>query len=410
MKIKKICARRIFDSRSNPTVEATVVLENGISGKAAVPSGASTGSYEAVELRDGGNNYNGLDVTKAIGNVNNDINNILQGKNIFDQNGIDALMLKEDGTENKANLGANATLSVSLACARAAAKCCRLPLFSYLGGINAATLPMPMMNILNGGKHSDNNANIQEFMIVPVFAEHFSQSMKAGVEIYGSLKKLLKSEGKSTAIGDEGGFAPDLENDEEGLEFILQAIINAGYKPGKEIKIALDAAATEWVYYDKYKLLKSGEIKTKEELIAYWIKLCEQYPIFSIEDPLGENDFDGFAEFTKLTKNQLQIVGDDLFVTNETRLVHGIDKKSGNAILIKPNQIGTLSETLNTIRIAQQNGFKTIISHRSGETEDTFIADLAVAVNAGQIKTGAPCRSERVCKYNRLLQIENYLY
>ena len=408
MKITKVFGRRIFDSRSNPTVEARVYLENGVSAAASVPSGASTGSYEAVELRDGGKAFGGLDVTVAVYNINTIINDLLKGMDVYNQFDIDKVMNTADGTDNKSNLGANAILAVSLAAAEAAAKSLGIPLFRYLGGINSTVLPMPMMNILNGGKHADNNANIQEFMIVPVIAHTFADAMNAGVEVYHALKSLLKEKGLSTAIGDEGGFAPNMANDEQGLQFIMQAVEKAGFKEN-EISIALDIAATEWVDGSNYRLIKTGEVKTKEELFDYYGNLVKQYPIISIEDPLGENDFDGFAELTRKFSGSIQIVGDDLFVTNEKRLKKGISKGSGNAILIKPNQIGTLTETMNTIKRAQTNGFKTIISHRSGETENTFIADLAVAVNAGQIKTGAPCRSERVCKYNRLLEIEQLI-
>ncbi len=402
--IKKIIGRQIFDSRGTPTVEATVILSSGVAASAAVPSGASTGQFEAHEKRDGGDDYDGMGVLCAVDNINTSISAALEGESIFAQSDIDKTMICLDNTENKSNLGANAMLSVSLAAARAAAYSVDIPLFEYLGGINASTLPVPMMNILNGGAHASNNIDIQEFMIMPTGAQSFDDAMRMGTEVYKNLKKLLASHGYSTAVGDEGGFAPNLDSDEAALEFIITAIEKSGLIPGYDINIALDIASSEWVTNDGYTLPKRNVSLSKSELIDYICSLKKRYPIISVEDPLGETDFDGFAEIT--AREKMQIVGDDLFVTNAKRLRIGIENNAANAILIKPNQIGTLTETLETIRLAQTNGYNTIISHRSAETADTFIADLAVAVNAGQIKTGAPARSERVSKYNRLLQIE----
>lgn len=402
--IKKIFGRQIFDSRGVPTVEATVILQSGVAATAAVPSGASTGQYEACELRDGGEQYNGQGVLRAVENINNSITKALEGESVFEQSEIDKIMCELDGTDNKSNLGANAILAVSLAVARAASFSADIPLYQYIGGINAYTLPTPMMNILNGGAHAGNNIDIQEFMIVPTGAESFEHAMKMGTEVYHSLKALLKQKGYSTAVGDEGGFAPDLESDEAALDFLTDAISVSGYTPGRDIRIALDMASSEWAREGGYLLPKRNSFYLRDELIQYIMTLIEKYPIISVEDPLGENDFDGFAMLGE--KTAIQIVGDDLFVTNPERLKLGFEKKAANAILIKPNQIGTLSETMETIRTAKKKGYKTIISHRSGETGDSFIADLAVALNAGQIKTGAPARSERVSKYNRLLQIE----
>ncbi|MBQ5885276.1 MAG: phosphopyruvate hydratase [Clostridia bacterium] len=408
-KIKRIKARQIFDSRSNPTVEAEVILENDISTLGAVPSGASTGSHEAVELRDGGNDYNGKGVLKAVENVNSTINGILSGKDVENIDQIDRLTIEADGTKNKSKLGANATLAVSIACAKAAARANNQPLYKFIGGKEAVTLPIPMMNILNGGAHADNNIDIQEFMIMPFGAKSFAEAMKMGTEIYASLKNLLHSKGLSTAVGDEGGFAPNLTSDEQALDLLTEAIISAGYKPGEDIKIALDAAASEWYKNGEYIQPKSNKKMTSDELIAYFEKLVDKYPIFSIEDPLAEDDFDGFKKITEKLGNRVQIVGDDLFVTNSERLQKGIETNSANAILIKPNQIGTISETISTVKLAQSNNYNTIMSHRSGETEDSTIADLAVALNCGQIKTGAPARSDRVAKYNQLLRIEEEL-
>lgn len=406
-RIEKICGREIIDSRGNPTVEATVMLACGAKGRASVPSGASTGVYEAHELRDNDKSrYLGKGVITAVNNINTKIFPALKGLNALNQGGIDRKMLELDGTKNKSELGANAILAVSLAVARAAAKSVGLPLYRYIGGANGVMLPVPMMNILNGGAHAKNNIDIQEFMIMPVGAENFAHGLQICCEIYHTLGNIIKQNGGTGGVGDEGGFAPNLEKDEDAIELIISAIEKAGYNT-QNVKIALDAAASEW--YDenkKYTLPKRGTVYSSEQLTDYWKHLCEKYPICSIEDGLSEHDWNGWVHLTdKLGKN-IQLVGDDLFVTNPERLMHGIEIKAGNAILIKMNQIGTLSETLQAIEIAKRSGYKTVISHRSGETEDTAIADLAVAVNAGQIKTGAPCRSERVAKYNRLLNIE----
>ena len=408
-RIKEIKARQIFDSRSNPTVEAEVILENGFSGKGAVPSGASTGIHEAVELRDGGKEYCGKGVLNAVSNVNTVINELLCGKDAANIHEIDQIMIKADGTNNKSKLGANAILAVSIACVKAAARAYRVPLYQFIGGINSVLLPVPMMNILNGGAHADNNIDIQEFMIMPFGAKSFTQAMQMGTEIYASLKNILKQKKLSTAVGDEGGFAPNLDTDEQALELLVDAISAAGYQPGSEIKIALDAAASEWCKNGSYIQPKSGRTMTSDGLVNYFEKLCNNFPIFSIEDPLGEDDFAGFTKITEKIGDKVQIVGDDLFVTNQERLRSGIKSKSGNAILIKPNQIGSISETMEAIRLAKHNNFRTIMSHRSGETEDSTIADLAVALSCGQIKTGAPARSDRVAKYNQLLRIEEML-
>lgn len=408
-RIKEIKARQIFDSRSNPTVEAEVTLENGFKGRGAVPSGASTGAYEAVELRDGGTEYGGKGVTQAVANVNTVINELLAGKEAADIHEIDRIMIEADGTNNKSKLGANATLAVSIACVKAAAAAHRMPLYEFIGGINAAVLPVPMMNILNGGAHADNNIDIQEFMIMPFGANSFAHAMQMGTEIYSSLKKLLKERNMQTAVGDEGGFAPNLESDEQALDLLCDAIAKAGYKPDEEVKIAIDAAASEWCKNGSYIQPKSGRTMTSDGLVNYFEKLSGKYPIFSIEDPLSEDDFDGFKKITEKIGDKVQIVGDDLFVTNRERLRKGIDSSAANAILIKPNQIGSISETIETIRLAKNNSYRTVMSHRSGETEDNTIADLAVALGCGQIKTGAPARSDRVAKYNQLLRIEEQL-
>lgn len=408
-RIKEIKARQIFDSRSNPTVEAEVTLENGFKGRGAVPSGASTGAYEAVELRDGGSEYGGKGVTQAVANVNTVINELLAGKEAADIHEIDRIMIEADGTNNKSKLGANATLAVSIACVKAAAAAHRMPLYEFIGGINAAVLPVPMMNILNGGAHADNNIDIQEFMIMPFGANSFAHAMQMGTEIYSSLKKLLKERNMQTAVGDEGGFAPNLESDEQALDLLCDAIAKAGYKPDEEVKIAIDAAASEWCKNGSYIQPKSGRTMTSDGLVNYFEKLSGKYPIFSIEDPLSEDDFDGFKKITEKIGDKVQIVGDDLFVTNRERLRKGIDSSAANAILIKPNQIGSISETIETIRLAKNNLYRTVMSHRSGETEDNTIADLAVALGCGQIKTGAPARSDRVAKYNQLLRIEEQL-
>lgn len=409
-KIKKIIGQQIFDSRGIPTICAEVMLESGIKASACVPSGASTGKYEAVELRDNAESYNGKGVSKAVNNINTEINEILQGADIFQQAKIDDEMIKLDGTENKSKLGANAILAVSLACAKAGAKSLNIDLYEYLGGINSNVLPIPMMNILNGGAHADNNVEIQEFMIFPAGATSFREAMQMGTEIYSGLKTILKSKNLSTGVGDEGGFAPNLDKDEQALELLVSAIEKAGYRAGVDVFICLDVAAGEWSDGNGgYKFPKKNQNIKAEELFSYYKNLTNKYPIISIEDPFSDDDFENFSKFTKECHSKLQIVGDDLFVTNTKRLKKGLSMGSGNAILIKPNQIGTLTETLNAIKLAQEYGYSTIVSHRSGETEDTSIADIAVATNSGQIKTGAPCRSERVCKYNRLLQIENQL-
>ena len=410
MRIAAVRGRQIFDSRGTPTVEAEVYLENGAAAVASVPSGASTGRHEAVELRDGDPAaYGGKSVLKAVRAVNQDLNEALHGLPANDQAAVDDAILRADGTDNKSRLGANATLAVSLACARAAAAAHGLEFYRYLGGAGGVTLPVPMMNILNGGAHADNNVDIQEFMIVPLGAGSFCHAMKMGTEIYAALKAALKSRGLATAVGDEGGFAPSLRDDEQALELLVEAIESAGYRPGADVAIAMDAAASEWTQGDGYRLPKNGQSLTREALIAHFADLAGRFPIFSIEDPLGEDDFEGFARITEQLGARVQIVGDDLFVTNPARLEQGIRSRSANAVLVKPNQIGTLSETIRTVRLAPPHGYRTILSHRSGETEDTSIADIAVALNAGQIKTGAPARTDRVCKYNRLLKIEQTL-
>ncbi len=414
--INRISAMEILDSRGNPTLQVEVITEDGYVGIASVPSGASTGSFEAVELRDGDKNrYLGKGVKKAVENVNKKIAKEIEGMNVFEQRLIDEEMLKLDDTPNKSNLGANAILGVSLAVAKAASNALGMELYNYIGGINATELPVPMMNILNGGKHSDNNISIQEFMIMPIGKITFEERLKRGVEIYHTLKKVLKEKGHSVAVGDEGGFAPNLRNEEEALDIIVEAIRKAGYEPKKDIVLALDIASTEMfdeakkIGKDGYYFWKTDTLKTKTEMIQYLVELCEKYPIASIEDGLAEEDWESWEKLTKKIGNKVQLVGDDLFVTNRTRLKRGIEKNIANAILIKPNQIGTLTETLDTIKLAKQNNYRTIISHRSGETEDTTIADIAVAINSMQIKTGAPCRTDRVAKYNRLLRIEKEL-
>ena len=408
LEIQEIKALEILDSRGNPTVQVEVVTEGGFSGIAMVPSGASTGSFEAVEMRDNDKTrYLGKGVKKAVENINKKISEKIIGMNVYEQRKIDKELILLDDTPNKSNLGANATLGVSLATAKAAADSLGMPLYRYLGGIQGNILPIPMMNILNGGKHSDNNINIQEFMIIPTGEITFAERLKRGVEVYHTLKKVLKSKGHSVAVGDEGGFAPNLENEEEALQAIVEAIKQAGYEPGKEISIALDVASTE-MYEEAQKIGKTGyyfwktdKFKTSEEMISYIEELCEKYPIISVEDGLAEEDWESWKVLTQKLGKKIQLVGDDLFVTNYNRLSNGIKKGVANSILIKPNQIGTLTETLDTIELAKRNGYKTIISHRSGETEDTTIADIAVATNSGQIKTGAPCRTDRVAKYNR---------
>ena len=410
VEIVNVHARQILDSRAFPTVEVEVTLEDGTVGRAAVPSGASTGEYEAVELRDGDkSNYVGKSVLNAVNNVNTVIAQALEGLNIFDQVKIDTTMIELDGSDNKGNLGANATLGVSLACAQAAANFLGLSLYQYIGGCNSKVLPVPMMNIINGGKHADNNVDLQEFMIMPVGAGSFSEALQMCSEIYHSLKKLLHDKGLSTAVGDEGGFAPDLKSNEEAIQIILEATQNAGYKPGEQIFIALDPASSEFFEDGNYNLAGEGRILSPSEMADFYVDLATKYPIISIEDGMAENDWEGWSILTKKLGDRVQLVGDDLFVTNVKRLSMGINKGVGNSILIKVNQIGTLTETLNSIEMAQRAGYTAVVSHRSGETEDTTIADLVVAVNAGQIKTGAPARSERVAKYTQLLRIEEEL-
>ncbi len=409
--IVDIYAREILDSRGNPTVEVEVYLESGAMGRAAVPSGASTGKREALELRDGDKDrYLGKGVLKAVAHVNEEIAEALLGWEATDQTEIDRKLMEMDGTDFKSNLGANALLGVSLAVAKAAAEDSGLPLYQYLGGTNAKELPLPMMNIINGGEHADNNVDIQEFMIMPVGADSFKEALRMGAEIFHALKKVLKDKGYNTAVGDEGGFAPDLKSNEEALEVIMDAIRAAGYKPGEDILLALDVAASE-LYKDGQYILENEEQKEKNaaDMVEFYVDLVERYPIISIEDGMAENDWDGWKLLTDRLGDRIQIVGDDLFVTNTSILKEGIDKGIANSILIKVNQIGTLTETLDAIEMAKRAGYTAIISHRSGETEDTFIADLAVATNAGQIKTGSLCRTDRVCKYNQLLRIEDEL-
>ena len=406
--IKEIKAREVLDSRGFPTVECDVMLSSDVLGRAVVPSGASTGQYEALELRDKDNRFCGKGVLTAVNNINSIIAPALIGMNASYQQDIDNLMLRIDNTDNKQKLGANATLAVSLAVAKAAAKGMKLPLYRYLGSPFSRRLPVPMMNILNGGAHASNNVDIQEFMIMPTGAKSFSEGLRQCSEIYHALKDILKNLGKSTAVGDEGGFAPDLESDEQAIELILKAVKKAGYTD-KNTKIALDAAASEWGNAGEYRLPKRGEVKSSRELIAYFEELSAKYPIVSIEDPLSENDWQGFTEITEKLGKKVQIVGDDLFVTNTKRLKKGIETKAANSILVKVNQIGTLTETFSAIELANRAGYSAVISHRSGESEDTTIADIAVAVSSGQIKTGAPARSERTAKYNRLLRIEEEL-
>lgn len=408
--ISDIYAREVLDSRGNPTVEVEVYLESGAMGRAMVPSGASTGAHEAVELRDGEKSrYLGKGVLKAVDNVNNIIAPELAGFDALDQVGIDNLLLELDGTENKGKLGANAILGVSMAVARAAAEALGVPLYTYLGGFNAKTLPTPMMNILNGGAHADNNVDIQEFMVMPVGAESFAHALRMGAEIFHNLKVVLKEKGLNTAVGDEGGFAPNLSSNEEALQTIIAAIEKAGYKPGDDVMLALDVASTE-VYKDgKYELAGEGITKTTDEMIDYLEMLVNKYPIISIEDGLAEDDWEGWNKLTQRIGDRVQLVGDDLFVTNTSRLSQGIEQGTANSILIKVNQIGTLTETFDAIEMAKRAGYTAVISHRSGETEDSIIADIAVATNAGQIKTGAPSRTDRVAKYNQLLRIEDEL-
>ena len=406
--IDVVTAREILYSRGNPTVEVEVLLDDDSLGRAAVPSGASTGAFEAVELRDGDKaRYGGKGVLKAVENVNEAIAEEVIGFDATDQREIDAVMLELDGTDNKAKLGANAILGVSLAVAQAAAESAGLPLFRYVGGPNAHVLPVPMMNILNGGSHADSNVDIQEFMIAPIGAETFAEAVEKGASVYHALKKVLKDRGLSTGLGDEGGFAPNLESNAAALDLILEAIKAAGLEPGTDIALALDVAASE--FYDDGAYTFEGAKKSSDEMIAYYVGLVEKYPLVSIEDPLNEEDWEGWKKITEALGDKVQLVGDDLFVTNPTRLARGIESGTANALLVKVNQIGTLTETLDAVTLAQTNGYKCMMSHRSGETEDTTIADLAVATNCGQIKTGAPARSERVAKYNQLIRIEETL-
>ena len=413
MTITRIHAREILDSRGNPTIETEVTVETETTGKkstarAAAPSGASTGEFEAIELRDGGGRYGGNGVQQAVENVNTRIAKALIGRNVLRQENLDALMLELDGTENKGSLGANAILSVSLACAKAAAKALQMPLYRYVGGVSAVTIPVPMMNILNGGAHSDNNLDVQEFMILPIGADSITEGIRWCAEVYHHLKKLLKNRGLSVAVGDEGGFAPNIANEEEAIQLIMEAITKAGYScgRGKQFMISLDAAASEWKGNapGEYYLPKSGKLYTTDELIVHWEKMIRRFPIYSIEDPLDEEDWDGWKRLTEKVGDKVILVGDDLFVTNPVRLNKGISMGCGNAILIKPNQIGTLSETMEAIRMAKEHGYETIMSHRSGETEDTTIADLSVGLGSDLIKTGAPCRGERTAKYNRRIE------
>jgi len=410
--ISSVHARQVLDSRGNPTVEVDVYTVSGAMGRAAVPSGASTGAYEAVELRDGDKSrYLGKGVEKAIQNVNTIINEALQGAYVLDQKAIDLQLLKLDGTENKSRLGANAILGVSLAVAKAAAAELGISLFKYIGGVGAVTMPIPMMNILNGGEHADNKIDIQEFMVMPLGAKSFSEALRIGVEIFHQLKKVLQEKGYSTNVGDEGGFAPNLGSNEEAIEFVLEAIRQAGYKPGEDVWIALDAASSE--FYDrenkKYIFESTGEEKTSAEMVSYWKEWSEKYPIISIEDGLDEDDWEGWKALTEAIGDKVQLVGDDLFVTNTKRLARGIEENTANSILVKVNQIGTLTETIEAVQMATRNRYTSVMSHRSGETEDYTIADLAVALNCGQIKTGSASRSDRMAKYNQLLRIEEEL-
>ena len=410
MIIDDILAREVLDSRGNPTVEVEVFLVDGTTGRAIIPSGASTGAFEAVELRDGDKGrYLGKGVQKAVENVEEIIAPELVGLNVMDQVAIDRIMIDLDGTPNKAKLGANAILGVSLACAHAAANYLGLPLYRYIGGVATTQLPVPMMNILNGGAHADNNVDIQEFMVMPVGAENFKEALRMGAEVFHSLKAVLKGKGLNTSVGDEGGFAPNLQSNEEAIQVILEAIEKAGYKPGVDACIALDVAATELFKDDKYHLEGEGKVLDTDEMVAYYADLVEKYPIISIEDALSEDEWDGWKKLTEAIGDKVQLVGDDLFVTNTERLSTGIERNIANSILIKVNQIGTLTETLNAIEMAKRAGYTAVVSHRSGETEDTTIADLVVATNAGQIKTGAPSRTDRVAKYNQLLRIEEEL-
>lgn len=409
MKISNVVGREVLDSRGNPTVEVDVHLENGAVGSAIVPSGASTGEHEAVELRDGGKRYAGKGVTRAVGHVNGELRGVLVGRDSADQAGADAAMIALDGTSNKARLGANALLGASLALAHAHARATSTPLYASVGGTNANVLPVPMMNVLNGGAHADNNVDLQEFMVMPIGAGTFSEALRWGVETYHALKSVLRERGLSTAVGDEGGFAPNLASNEEAIVVLLQAVERAGFTAGKDIAIALDPAMSELFKNGSYHLAGEGKTMTATQLCDWWSALVERYPIVSIEDAMAENDWDGWSQLTAALGKKVQLVGDDLFVTNAQRLQQGIDAKVANSVLVKVNQIGTLTETLTTVALATAEGYTSVMSHRSGETEDSTIADLAVATNCGQIKTGAPARSDRVAKYNRLLRIEGEL-
>lgn len=407
MKITDVKAREILDSRGNPTVEVDVTLEDGTMARAAVPSGASTGEREALEMRDGDKSrFGGKGVLNAVKNVNDRIKPVIIGMDVFDQYGIDTTMLELDGTKTKSNLGANAILGVSMACLKAAAKAKNMPLYKYVG--NGKTLPVPMMNIINGGAHADNKLDFQEFMIIPQ-RDTIKERVRVGAEVFHSLKSVLNERGLSTGVGDEGGFAPDLDSNTEGFELIMEAIKKAGYEPGVDVKLGIDVAASEFYSDGKYNLVGEGRSLTTDELIDFYEELVSKYPIISIEDPVDENDWEGFSKITKKLGDKVQLVGDDLFVTNKECLQKGIDLKAGNAILLKVNQIGTITETLETIKLANENGYRTIISHRSGETEDTTIADLAVGLDLGQIKTGSMSRTDRICKYNQLIRIEEEL-
>ena len=407
--IVSVVGREILDSRGNPTVEVEVTLESGASARAAVPSGASTGEHEAVELRDGGARYLGKGVTKAVAFVNTEIAQSLNGVDSLDQRLVDMSLIDLDGTDNKARLGANAILGVSLAVSKAAAAEVKLPLYRYVGGPNAHVLPVPMMNVINGGVHADNNIDLQEFMVMPVGAPSFREALRWGTETYHSLKAVLHERGLSTAVGDEGGFAPNLASNEDAIKALVEAIERAGYRPGEDIAIALDPAMSELYRDGRYNLAGEGKVLSADELVAYWMRLVSLYPIVSIEDGMAEDDWDGWASLTASLGTRIQLVGDDVFVTNAERLQMGIDRNVGNSVLVKVNQIGTLTETLQTVELATRHSYTSVMSHRSGETEDTTIADLAVATNCGQIKTGAPARSDRVAKYNQLLRIEDQL-
>ena len=406
MKITDVIGREILDSRGNPTVEVDVVLENGVLGRAAVPSGASTGEREALELRDGGNRYMGKGVLKAVQNVNGPLRDLVIGMDASDQKALDYAMIELDGTPTKSKFGANAILGISMAAMKASAIAKGVPLYKYVG--EGTVLPVPMMNIINGGAHADNKLDFQEFMIIPQ-RDTFKERLRVGAEVFHNLKKVLNEKGLATGVGDEGGFAPDLQSNSEGFELIVEAIKRAGYEPGKDVCLGIDVAASEFYKDGKYELVGEGRSLTTDELIDFYEELVNKYPIISIEDPVDENDWDGFRKITEKIGDRIQLVGDDLFVTNKSCLQMGIDKHAGNAILLKVNQIGTITETLETIDLARANGYKTIISHRSGETEDTTIADLAVGLNLGQIKTGSASRTDRICKYNQLLRIEEEL-